>query len=99
MNILCLLILSFMGVNAFAAKVQCTTSDHKVQLQLNSKNEILVQINQESVIADGILTNDEVDVVAKFQTFGEMTLFAKVGKVDSSNYLFLKGKRFSVNCR
>lgn len=99
MNIICVLILSFMGISAFAAKVQCTTSEHKVQLQLGSKNEILVQINQESVVADGILTNDEVDIVAKFETFGEMTLFAKVGKVDTSNYLFLKGKRFSVNCR
>ncbi len=99
MNILFLFFLSFMGVNAFAAKVQCTTSEHKVELQLRSKNEIMVQINQELAIADGILTNDEVDVVAKFQTFGEMTLFAKVGKVDSSNYLFINGKRFSVNCR
>ena len=93
------IILFLVNIDAFAGNILCTTSEAKILLQTGSKNEILVQVNNESVIADGILNAEEIDIVAKFQNIGEMTLFAKIGKSDPANYLFMKGQRFSVNCR
>lgn len=92
-------VLFFFSTSSFAAKVICVSSENKVSVELGLRNEILVQFNNEVTIADGLLTSEEIDIVAKFQSFGEMTLFAKIAKADPSNYIYIKGKRFSVNCR
>lgn len=84
--------------SSFAASVECSTGEH-IFLVKNVGNDLNVTYKGETVQADGILLSDEVDLVAKFKSVGEMTLFAKIGKSTSANYVFLKGKRFSVICR
>lgn len=92
--ILILLITSF---EAFAAQVECQTGDLKIMVQMT--DALKVTFLGESAIADGILTSEEVDLVARFKSVGEMTLFAKVGKESPENYAFIQGKRISVFCR
>jgi hypothetical protein len=88
---------SFSAQAAF--QVECISSDIKVTVSSEAASNLKVAYKGESVDADGILTSDEVDLVAKFPTAGEMTLFAKVGKVLPENYIFINGQRFSVVCR
>jgi hypothetical protein len=88
-----------LSLNASAATVLCVSTDYKITIESRSKNDIKVSYNGESAFADGLLSSEEVDIVAKFSSIGEMTLFAKIGKSHPDNYLFIKGKRFSVNCR
>ena len=88
-----------LSLNASAAIVECVSADHKIMIESRSKNDIKVSYNGESALADGLLSSEEVDIVAKLSSIGEMTLFAKIGKSHPDNYLFIKGKRFSVNCR
>jgi hypothetical protein len=92
--------LSFiLSLSAFAAQIECVFSDNKIIVERISSNDIKVSLNGESALADGLLNSDEIDIVAKFNSFGEMTLFAKIGKSNPINYLFIRGKKFSVNCR
>lgn len=98
MKPLFLLSLVILSLPCLAAPIECSTSEHKFTLE-TTRNEINVSFRGETVIADGLLNSDEVDIVAKFRSIGEMTLFAKINKVGPENYLFVKGKRFSVICR
>lgn len=94
-----ILIATTLLYSAFSfSAVECSTSEHKFLVE-NSRNELLITYKGETVIADGALFSDEVDLVAKFKLIGEMTLFAKIGKSGPDNYVFIKGKRFSVICR
>ena len=98
-NLAFLSLMLFFNLSAYAASVVCVSGDHRIFLETVSKNEIKVNFDGESAIADGILSSEEIDLVAKFSTLGEMTLFAKIGISHPNNYIFIKGKRFSVNCR
>lgn len=92
--------LLFLVTNAYAGlKTECVSGDQKFVVTASSPAEIQVTYKNETVDADGILTTEEVDLVAKFRSIGEMTLFAKLGSASSGNYVFIQGKRFSVNCR
>jgi hypothetical protein len=90
------LVLSFY---AEAAKLECSTAEHNFILQSSRPEDVMITFQRETVAADGIVNSDEVDVVARFKSIGEMTLFAKIGKVIPENYAFIQGKRFSVICR
>ena len=89
-----------LSMSTFAAtKVDCVAGDLKFTVTAVSSNDVRVTFRGETVQADGILSGDEVDLVARFSTIGEMTLFAKVGKVAPENYIFTQGQRNSVVCR
>jgi hypothetical protein len=91
-----LLLVSF---NAFAkSKIECVANGKKLTV-FQQGSQLKITFNGETVEADGILTNDEVDLVAKFGFIGEMTLFAKIGTSSSENYIFIQGQRNSVVCR
>lgn len=87
------------SLNAVAARVDCVAGDLKFTVTATSPNDVKVTFRGETVQADGVLSSDEVDLVAKFTTIGEMTLFAKVGKAAPENYIFTQGQRNSVVCR
>lgn len=82
---------------AEAARVECRTGDHTIIVQ--TTDSLKVTFLGETVSADGILSTEEVDLVARFKSIGEMTLFAKIGKESPDSYAFMQGKRFSVICR
>jgi hypothetical protein len=90
--------LTILSLPCFAAKVICSNPEYKIYLE-NIGADIRVNYEAYSVFADGLLSKDEVDIVAKFPTIGEMTLFAKINQESPENYLFIKGKRFSIICR
>jgi hypothetical protein len=93
-----ILILSFLSVSAFAGtKIECVSTEHKIQISLDA--QLKVTLNGETSLADGIANSEEVDLVARFKSVGEMTLFAKVGKSSPDNYIFIQSKRFPVQCR
>lgn len=81
-----------------AVTIECNTPAHKFILQ-TAGQDLKITHQKETVLADGLLTNDEVDLVARFTSIGEMTLFARVGQDHPENYAFVEGKRFSVFCR
>lgn len=88
------------SLNAHAGfKVDCVAGDLRFTVSSQGPSDLKVTYKGETVDADGILNTDEVDLVAKFRSIGEMTLFAKVGKVDSGSYIFTLGQRISVVCR
>ena len=93
------LFLSMTTLPAFALTIQCESPEAKITISATSNSDIKATYRGESVFADGLVGPDEVDIVAKFSQHGEMTLFAKVGKVSPANYIFFKGKRSPVNCR
>lgn len=97
MKILFFAVIFLCSLSAFGT-VECSTSEHKFIVQ-NIKNELYISYKGETARADGILAVDEVDLIAKFKSIGEMTLFAKVAKLHPENYVFVQGKRFSVICR
>ncbi len=78
-------------------RIECVSSDHKISIV--AENDLRVTLKGETVIADGIANTEEVDLVARFKSVGEMTLFAKVGKASPENYIFIQSKRFPVQCR
>jgi hypothetical protein len=82
---------------AAVTRIECVSSEHKISIL--AENDLRVTLKGETVIADGIATSEEVDLVARFKTVGEMTLFAKVGKASPENYIFIQSKRFPVQCR
>lgn len=84
---------------AVAQTVECTGPDLTVKVVQEKGKDLVVIYKGEAAEADGILTAQEVDLVAKFESIGEMTLFAKVRKEDPENYMFAFGKRKSVSCR
>ena len=92
-----LFVLALISMNAFAAKIECVSPEHKILI--SSDTELRVTFNGETVVADGIANGEEVDLVARFKSVGEMTLFAKVGKTSPENYIFIQSKRFPVQCR
>lgn len=94
---LLLLLISF---GAFAGtRVECVSDQHRLSVEKTSANDLKVTFRGETVLADGLLDSEQVDLVAKFSSIGEMTLFAKIGKNSPENYMFIQGKRISVICR
>jgi len=93
-----LLLLSFISFSTFAGtSIECVSTEHKILI--SSGADLKVTFKGETVVADGIANSDEVDLVARFKSVGEMTLFAKVGKTSPDNYIFIQSKRFPVQCR
>ena len=97
MKILSLILIFFSFTTYGAIKIECVTQEH--QILISSEAELKLTYNGESVVADGIANSEQVDLVARFKSIGEMTLFAKVGKTSPENYIFIQMKRFSVQCR
>jgi len=95
--ILTALILS--SLPAMAARVVCDASGSRFIIEGVSANDIRVTYLNETVRADGYLGTDEVDLVARFNSIGEMTLLAKIGKSSPENYVFFSGRKLSVTCR
>ncbi len=93
-----LFLFMLISTSAFSGvTIECSSSGYKILIL--SDNEIKVTFKDETVIADGIANSDEVDLVARFKSIGEMTLFAKVGRSSSENYIFIQSNRFPVQCR
>lgn len=92
-----LFVLALVSMNAIAAKIECVSPEHKILI--SSDAALTVTYKGETVVADGIANGEEVDLVARFKSVGEMTLFAKVGKTSPENYIFIQSKRFPVQCR
>jgi hypothetical protein len=95
-------ILFFLLITAFslpAFAVKCDSADFSLTIAFSTTKDILVTLRGETVTADGIVTKDEVDLVARFPRQGELTLYARMGKTDPANYVFLNGKRNPVICR
>lgn len=95
--LLCLTLLSFSSLAS--ARVQCVAEGNKFIIDGISATDIRVTFQNETVRADGYLGSDEVDLVAKFSSIGEMTLFAKIGKTSPDSYIFFMGRKLSVSCR
>ncbi len=92
--------LVLMSLNSFAGtKVVCTGLDYTLELDVRSSEDIKIKYLDETVQADGAVTQGEIDLVARFKRYGEISLFAQVGKTGPDNYLFISGKRISVICR
>lgn len=92
------IVLSLISLNAFAGvKLECVSPEHKITVVADA--DLRVTLKGETVVADGIANSEEVDLVARFKSVGEMTLFAKVGKSSPENYIFIQSKRFPVQCR
>ena len=92
------LLISFISLSAFAGtKLECVSPEHKIQITTDA--DLKVTFKGETVVADGIANSEEVDLIARFKSVGEMTLFAKVGKSSPENYIFIQSKRFPVQCR
>lgn len=90
----------FFSVSAFSAtRIQCDAEGNRFIIESSSSSDLRVTFKNETVRADGYLGSDEVDLVARFNSIGEMTLFAKVGKVSSDSYIFMMGRKLSVVCR
>lgn len=87
------------SLSSLAAVMNCESPEGVVTLHYNSPSEIRVVFKGESAFADGIVTRDEVDLVVRLPSSGEMTIYARVGKTDPGNYIFLRGKRNPVFCR
>lgn len=62
-------------------------------------DKLILSLGGEVAPADGLLSADEVDLIAATRTLGELTLFAKLGKTSPENYLFFRGQRISIYCR
>ena len=84
---------------ALAASITCESPAHRISIQYSNSSDIRVTLNGETALADGLVNKSEVDLVAKFSSYGEMTIYAMVGKNDPSNYIFINGSRNPVFCR
>jgi hypothetical protein len=91
-------LLTFASVS-FAARVECAAGDYKISISSSSPSDIKVTFRGETVKADGIFDANEIDLVARFSSIGEIVIFAKVGQGSPENYLFIQGKRNAVVCR
>lgn len=85
--------------SAMAATMTCEGAGERVIIQYSNTSEIRVTLRGETVPADGLVNSSEVDLIARFPSQGEMTIYAMVGKNDPSNYIFLNGRRNPVFCR
>lgn len=85
--------------SAMAATLTCEGGGERVFIEYSNPSEIRVTLRGETVLADGLVNRSEVDLIARFPSQGEMTIYAMVGKNDPSNYIFLSGRRNPVNCR
>jgi hypothetical protein len=94
-----LMLLALTTFSAHAARIECTTNEHKFTVVSNSPSDLRVTFMGETVVADGMLDQGEIDFVARFVSIGEMTLVAKIGEINQKNYAFIKGRRISVICR
>lgn len=99
MKLLGLLLLVVSFSTLAGTRVECVSDLHRLSVEKTSSNDLKVTFRGETVLADGLLDSEQVDLVAKFSSIGEMTLFAKIGKSSPENYMFIQGKRISVNCR
>lgn len=99
MKALMVLISLIVSTYSMAGTLTCETREHKVILKYTSEYDIKVILGGETTLADGIVTAQEVDLVARFPSQGEMTIYARVGKSDPGNYMYLHGKRNPVICR
>lgn len=97
-SILTLFILLF-SLSSLASVMTCESPEGVVTLHYGNTSEIRVVFKGESAFADGIVTKDEVDLVVRLPSSGEMTIYARVGKREPGNYLFFRGKRNPVFCR
>ncbi|WPU65938.1 hypothetical protein [Peredibacter starrii] len=94
------LLVVFTSFSAFAGpRVECVAGPHRVIVENVSPRELKVTFRGETVLADGILDNEQVDLVARFSSIGEMTLFAKISKTAPENYMFIQGQRIQAICR
>lgn len=92
-------LLMIFSVSAFSAtKLECSGENFKFQITSYSASDIDITYKGETVKADGYLDQAEVDLVARFKSIGEMTLFAKRGKTGPESYLFTNGRRISIYC-
>jgi hypothetical protein len=99
MKYILLIILSLVSLSAFSAtRVECTAENFKFIVVGHSPSDIDVSFNGETVKADGYVDQYEVDLIARFKSIGEMTLFAKRGKKGVESYLFTGGRRISIYC-
>jgi hypothetical protein len=99
MKYILLIILSLVSFSAFSAtRVDCTADNLKFVVVGHSSSDIDVTFNGETVKADGFIDQFEVDLIARFKSIGEMTLFAKRGKKGGESYLFNAGRRISIYC-
>jgi hypothetical protein len=80
-------------------KIECEAANSKFTVVSTSASNLTITHKGETVKADGFMDRTEVDLVARFTNIGEMTLFAKIGKVSQENYIFFLGQRISVHCR
>lgn len=94
-----MLVLSVYSAQAAAVVVECNSSEYKIIITSTSPADLRVTFKGETVEADGFVDGNEIDLVARFKSIGEMTLFAKIGQTSEVNYAFIKGKRISVVCR
>lgn len=93
-----IMILVFASFAANARVVICESSGEKMTINAQG-TEIQVTYKGEITSADGLVSNEEVDIIAKFRSFGEMAIYAKIGKTSPENYLFFKGQKNPVTCR
>jgi hypothetical protein len=99
MKYILLTTLMILSIPAFSAtKVECNGDKYKFQIVSYSASDIEITYSGETVRADGYLDQAEVDLVARFKSIGEMTLFAKRGKTSPESYLFTGGRRITVYC-
>lgn len=82
-----------------AQKVTCTSGSLKLTVESTSPEDIRIHYGNEMVMADGYMDAESIDLIARLDSLGEMTLFAKIGKSGPDNYIFVSGKRNSVFCR
>ena len=80
-------------------RVECVSANHRISVEKTNAGDLRVTFKGETVLADGILDSEQVDLVARFSSIGEMTLFAKLSKMTDQNYLFIQGQRNPVVCR
>ena len=91
---------TFLCMSAHAVPaIKCESKNIKLSIVQSAKKEIYVTYGLETVLADGLMTENEVDLIAKFPQSGEMTLIAKVGKTAKESYLYFLGRRDPVTCK
>ncbi|MGE3608651.1 MAG: hypothetical protein AB7I27_03605 [Bacteriovoracaceae bacterium] len=92
-------ILLFLVSFSVSAKIiNCDSNGERMTINAQG-TDIQVIYKGEIAPADGLVSTEEVDLVAKFRTYGEIVIFAKIGKNVPENYLFFKGQKNPVQCR
>lgn len=96
-----ILFFALSSFGAYAAiDLECKTGDNQlIQLRAFDSDEIQATYKGETVNADGFISTDIVDLIARFTSIGEISILAKVGNSGPQNYIFIQGKRNSIICR